>query len=110
MSLIFVIMKHCGGLISSSNVDFIGLPYSKIYEFCKLCKDCQNLGLITKRNMMPLYPIIEIEIFDCWGIDFMGPFPPSFGFVYILIAIDYVSKWIKAFFVKIMIAKLWLNF
>jgi len=26
---------------------------------------------------MPLNPILVIEIFDCWGIDFMGPFPPS---------------------------------
>ena len=30
------------------------------------------------------------------GIDFMGPFPVSFGFVYILLAIDYVSKWVEA--------------
>ncbi|KAK6125876.1 hypothetical protein DH2020_040378 [Rehmannia glutinosa] len=45
---------------------------------------------------MPLNPILVIEIFDCWGIDFMGPFPVSFGFVYILVAIDYVSKWIEA--------------
>jgi len=45
---------------------------------------------------MPLNTILVIEIFDCWGIDFMGPFPPSFGFVYILVAVDYVSKWIEA--------------
>jgi hypothetical protein len=35
--------------------------------------------------MMPLNPILVIEIFDCWGIDFMGPFPPSFGFFFFLI-------------------------
>ncbi|KAH9658293.1 hypothetical protein KPL70_023432 [Citrus sinensis] len=52
-------------------------------------------GSISKRNMMPLNPILIIEIFDRWGIDFMGLFPSSFGFVYILVAIDYVSKWIK---------------
>jgi uncharacterized membrane protein len=46
--------------------------------------------------MMPLKPILVIEIFDCWGIDFMGPFPPSFGFLYILVAVDYVLKWIEA--------------
>ena len=46
--------------------------------------------------MMPLTPIFEIEIFDCWGIDFMGHFPPSFGFAYILVGIDYVSKWVEA--------------
>jgi hypothetical protein len=46
--------------------------------------------------MMPLNPILVIEIFDCWGIDFMDPFPPSFGNLYILVAVDYVSKWVEA--------------
>jgi hypothetical protein len=44
---------------------------------------------------MPLNNILEVEIFDVWGIDFMGPFPSSFGNQYILVAIDYVSKWVK---------------
>ena len=35
-------------------------------------------------------------MFDVWGIDFMGPFPVSFVFVYILLAFDYVSKWVEA--------------
>ena len=26
----------------------------------------------------------------------MGPFPPSFGNLYILLVVDYVSKWVKA--------------
>jgi len=46
--------------------------------------------------MMPLFHILIVEAFDVWGIDFMGPFPPSFGFVYILVAIDYASKWVEA--------------
>ena len=54
------------------------------------------MGSITKRNTIPLNLILEIEIFDSWRIDFMGPFPLCFGFVYILIAIDYFSKWIEA--------------
>ena len=45
---------------------------------------------------MPLSPVLVIEIFDCWGIDFMGPFPMSFGYLYILLAVDYVSKWVEA--------------
>jgi len=45
---------------------------------------------------MLLNPIIVVEIFDVWGIDFMGPFPYSFGNEYILLAIDYVSKWVEA--------------
>ena len=30
-------------------------------------------------KMMPLTPILIIEIFNCWGLDFMGPFPPHVG-------------------------------
>ena len=44
---------------------------------------------------MPLNPILVVEIFDVWGIDFMGPFPSSFGHQYILVAVDYVSKWVE---------------
>nr|XP_009761223.1 PREDICTED: uncharacterized protein LOC104213424 [Nicotiana sylvestris] len=41
-------------------------------------------------------PIQEIEVFDVWGIDFMGPFVSSYGNKYILVAVDYVSKWVEA--------------
>ena len=39
--------------------------------------------------------ILEVELFDLWGKDFMGPFPPSFSNLYILLAVDYVSKWVE---------------
>ncbi|KAL1290312.1 hypothetical protein AAHE18_20G120200 [Arachis hypogaea] len=45
---------------------------------------------------MPQQGILEIELFDVWGIDFMGPFPPSYSNTYILVAVDYVSKWVEA--------------
>lgn len=45
---------------------------------------------------MPQNPIMVCEVFDVWGIDFMGPFPPSFGYTYIILAVDYVSKWVEA--------------
>ncbi|GJW72042.1 reverse transcriptase domain-containing protein, partial [Tanacetum coccineum] len=51
---------------------------------------------ILKRDEMPLTNIQVCEIFDIWGIDFMGPFPKSHKFEYILFAVDYVSKWAKA--------------
>ncbi|GKC52930.1 reverse transcriptase domain-containing protein [Tanacetum coccineum] len=45
---------------------------------------------------MPLNIIQVCEIFDIWGIDFMGPFPKSYKFEYILVAVDYVSKCAEA--------------
>ncbi|XP_021736243.1 uncharacterized protein K02A2.6-like [Chenopodium quinoa] len=45
---------------------------------------------------MPQTGILEVEIFDVWGIDYMGSFPSSNGNCYILVAVDYVSKWVEA--------------
>ncbi|CAM8877962.1 unnamed protein product [Rhodiola kirilowii] len=45
---------------------------------------------------MPQVPIMVNDVFDIWGIDFMGPFPVSCGYTYILVAVDYVSKWVEA--------------
>ncbi|KAH9698291.1 hypothetical protein KPL71_023958 [Citrus sinensis] len=66
------------------------------YKFVKCCDRCQWTGNITKRHKMPLTNILEVEVFDVWGMDFMGLFPPSFGNLYILVAVDYVSKWVEA--------------
>ena len=43
-----------------------------------------------------LEPNLGSGLIDVWGIDFMGPFPMSFGYSYILVGVDYVSKWVKA--------------
>ncbi|WJZ81302.1 hypothetical protein VitviT2T_001151 [Vitis vinifera] len=63
---------------------------------CRSCDKCQRLGKLTCRNMMPLNPILIVDLFYVWGIDFMGPFPMSFGYSYILVGVDYVSKWVEA--------------
>jgi hypothetical protein len=39
---------------------------------------------------------LQIELFDCWGIDYMGPFSKSRNHEFILVAVDYVSKWVEA--------------
>ncbi|CAN6455568.1 unnamed protein product [Victoria cruziana] len=54
------------------------------------------MGSISRRDSMPMTPILVVDVFDVWGIDFMGPFLPSFGHLYILVAVDYVSKWVEA--------------
>ncbi|XP_038697122.1 uncharacterized protein LOC119993981, partial [Tripterygium wilfordii] len=66
------------------------------WSFCKTCDRCQRTGNIAARDQMPLTSIQVLELFDVWGIDFMGPFPNSFGFEYILVGVDYVSKWVEA--------------
>ncbi|XP_074283283.1 uncharacterized protein LOC141607834 [Silene latifolia] len=64
--------------------------------FIASCDACQGTGNISKRHEMPQNGILEVEIFDVWGIDYQGPFPSSQGNRYILVAVDYVSKWVEA--------------
>ena len=39
---------------------------------------------------------LVIEPFDVWGFDYMGPFPSSNGYTHILVAADYITKWLEA--------------
>ena len=54
------------------------------------------MGNISRRNEMPMQGILVVHIFYVWGIDFMGRFPSSCGNTYILLVVDYVSKWVEA--------------
>ena len=64
------------------------------HDFAKSCDRCQRDGGISKRQELPMNPILVIELFDVWGIDFMGPFVSSYGMKYILVAVDYYrNRW-----------------
>nr|GFB80201.1 reverse transcriptase domain-containing protein [Tanacetum cinerariifolium] len=66
--------------------------YKDAHEFIRNCDSCQRQGKISQRDELPQNSIKTCEIFDVWGVDFMGPFPSSRGNKYILVAIDYLSK------------------
>ena len=65
-------------------------------KFVMTCNRCQQTGSISNRHEMPQSRILEVELFDAWAIDLMGSFPPSHNNLYILVAVDYVSKWVEA--------------
>ncbi|XP_057760602.1 uncharacterized protein LOC130980979 [Arachis stenosperma] len=65
-------------------------------EMVSRCDECQRASNLTKRNEMPQQYILELELFDVWGVDFMAPFPTSYSNSYILVAVDYVSRWVEA--------------
>ena len=54
------------------------------------------MGNVSKRHEMPQSGILKVELFDIWGIDFINLFPPSHNNLYILVAVDYISKWVEA--------------
>ncbi|KAG9458936.1 hypothetical protein H6P81_003444 [Aristolochia fimbriata] len=79
-------------------------------RYVQSCDRCQRTGDISRRNEMPLNNILECECFDVWGIDFMGPFPPSFGYEYILVAVDYVTRWVEVIATRTNDAKVVIEF
>ena len=94
----------CGGHFASQKTTMKVLQsgfywpslFKVAHQMCRVCDRCQRLGKLSRRHMMPLNPILVVELFDVWGIDFMGPFPTSFGHTYILVGVNYVSKWVEA--------------
>ncbi|GJU76969.1 reverse transcriptase domain-containing protein [Tanacetum coccineum] len=70
--------------------------YRDAYDLVKSCDSCQRHGKISQKDEMPQNAIQVCKIFDVWGIDFMGPFPSSRGNKNILVAVDYLSKWVEA--------------
>ncbi|GKG26351.1 reverse transcriptase domain-containing protein, partial [Tanacetum coccineum] len=69
--------------------------YKDAHDFVTRCEICQRQSKISQRDEMPQNSIQVCEILDMWGIDFMGPFPSSRGNKYILMAVDYLSKWVE---------------
>ncbi|XP_070054496.1 uncharacterized protein [Nicotiana tomentosiformis] len=66
---------HLGGARMATKVLSCGFYWPTLYkdasDLIKRCDECQRAGGISKKNEMPLTTILEIDIFDVWGIDFM---------------------------------------
>nr|GEX09509.1 reverse transcriptase domain-containing protein [Tanacetum cinerariifolium] len=66
-------------------------------ETLGMVTSCGDSGASWFADFANYHNSIQIcEIFDVWGIDFMGSFPSSRGNKYILVAVDYLSKWVEA--------------
>ncbi|GKC44354.1 reverse transcriptase domain-containing protein, partial [Tanacetum coccineum] len=91
---------HHGANYTAKKVFDSGFYWPTIYcdahDMVKSCDSCQCQGKISQKDEMPQNAIQVCEIFDVWGIDFMGPFLSSRGNKYILVAVDYLSKWVEA--------------
>ena len=94
----------CGGHAAASNTSskilqcgfYWPMLFRNVQAYVKTCYLCQRVGNLPKASAIYMAPILAVDIFDVWGIDFQGPYPSSFGNKYILVAVDYVSKWVEA--------------
>nr|GFC94969.1 reverse transcriptase domain-containing protein [Tanacetum cinerariifolium] len=91
---------HYGANYTAKKSFYSGFYWPSIYkdafELVKRCESCQRQGKVSQKDEMPQNFVQICEIFDMWGIDFMRPFPSSKGNIYILVAVDYLSKWVEA--------------
>nr|GEX18453.1 reverse transcriptase domain-containing protein [Tanacetum cinerariifolium] len=91
---------HHGANFTAKKVFDVGSFWPTLYrdahKLVKSCDSCQRQGKISEGDEMPQNVIQVCEIFDVWGIDFIGPFPSSRGNRYTLVAVDYISKWVEA--------------
>ncbi|XP_060210658.1 uncharacterized mitochondrial protein AtMg00750-like [Lycium barbarum] len=85
---------------SSAKVLECGYYWPTLYHdaslMVKSCDEFQRHKAIFRRHEMPMKYVMEVELFDMWGFDFMGHFISSGGMIYNLVAVDYVSKWVEA--------------
>ncbi len=66
-----------------------------IKEYVKTCFQCQQRGSMKQNNQKRTIP--PTDIFERWGIDIVGPLPKTKeGNRYIVVAMDYFSRWPEA--------------
>ncbi|GJX17379.1 reverse transcriptase domain-containing protein [Tanacetum coccineum] len=91
---------HHSASITGRKVYESGFYWLNIFKDAKdyvmWCDACQRSRKISSRSEMPQNNIQVCDVFDIWGLDFMGLFQNSKGNKYILVAVDYVSKWVEA--------------
>ena len=69
--------------------------YKTIAEWIKTCDVCQRQGAPQRQE--PLHPIAVGQPFDRVGIDYVGPLPRTTqGNRYIIVATEYLTKWVEA--------------
>ncbi|MCO5580351.1 hypothetical protein L7F22_034217 [Adiantum nelumboides] len=70
--------------------------HADVQHWCRCCHNCQVNG--NKRLLYgPRQAVIANGPFEKWGIDAMGPLPRTAnGKLYILVAIDYMTRWVEA--------------
>jgi hypothetical protein len=89
------------GYDTAQNILRVGYFWPSFFNDCILavqkCNACQTYNKKIQSHPTPLHTVVSVGPFVKWGIDFMTCHPHSVeGHGYIIVAIDYFTKWAEA--------------
>jgi hypothetical protein len=89
------------GLETTQNILRIGYFWMTLIKDCvesvKKCHPCQIFSQKMRAHPAPMFPCHYLGPFTKWGIDYTTCNPPSTrGHHYIIVAVDYFTKWVEA--------------
>ena len=93
---------HANGIMMSRQILRCGYYWSTMesdcIEYVRKCRKCQEYADRIKAPPFPLHNMVAPWPFSMWGIDVIGPINPkaSNGHRFILVGIDYFTKWVEA--------------
>eukprot|EP00253_Pinus_taeda_P031345 PITA_31345 len=93
---------HYAGRATAQKILLTGLPWLTLHQdskaHCKACDICQRMGKPSQRDEMSLNPQMTLQPFEKWAVDFVGPIKPKgkTGARYIIIATEYLTRWVEA--------------
>jgi hypothetical protein len=93
--------SHLSGLATTQKILQAGYFWTKLIKYCiesvKKCHPCQVFSQKMRVHLAPMFPVIIVGPFTKWWIDYTTCNPPSArGHFYIIVAIDYFTKWVEA--------------
>ena len=98
-----VVRGHVGGKATEQNVLQDGIWWATLFKYEKVyarsCDVCQRVGKPSRQDEFPLQPVRDLQAFEKWVVDFIGPINPTVKHLkarYIITATDYLTRWDKA--------------